>query len=141
MPPAQDLPDELSALPHQQAIQVRYVGFRQQTQLLIRAIDKKCKAQDATWRSKLFGFPSVLIRTWRIVSVRTKPILIVGMCVLASVAIYLAVNNEVLKPPRLPKKLLRYTTFSVTGEFQRGYRFSEDSTVVIDRDTGHAIDA
>jgi hypothetical protein len=40
-----------------------------------------------------------------------------------------------------PEKLLRYTTFSVSGEFQHGYKFSDDSTVVIDRDTGHEIDA
>jgi hypothetical protein len=43
--------------------------------------------------------------------------------------------------PLPPEKLLRYTTFSISGELQQGYKFADDSTVVIDRDTGREVDA
>lgn len=50
-------------------------------------------------------------------------------------------NNQVATSPLPPDRLLRYTTFSVSGDIQQGYKFSDDSTVIIDRDTGHEIDA
>ena len=89
MPRAQDLPDELAPLSRQQAIQIQYIGFRLQTQLLIRAIENKRKAQNAMQRPKLFGFLSVLTQTWRMLPASTKLVAILGMSVLASVAVYL----------------------------------------------------
>ncbi len=83
MPRAQDLPDELASLSRQQAIELRHLGFRQQLQLLIRAIEDTPRAQGGARRSKFFRFASALVLS------QTGRIAIVGMCVFAIAAVYL----------------------------------------------------
>jgi len=81
MPSAKDLPDELAALSRQQAIQLRYVGFRQQIPLLIQAIENKRKEQGRKRRSKFlpaFAFTGI------------GRIAIAGICILAIFGFYLA---------------------------------------------------
>ncbi len=83
VPRAQDLPDELAALSRQQAIELRHLGFRQQLQLLFRAIEDKRRAQSRARRSRFFRFALALVLS------RTGRIAIAGICVLAFVAVYI----------------------------------------------------